>query len=544
MNNSLQNLQYKEALLKYAESFNLKKNKTKGEKLLSKNKELYVIYARKSTEDDQRQVQSIDDQIDHCRKFAKQNGLEIVAVIREEKSAKTAGKREKFQEVLDTISEGNSYNSILAWHPDRLSRNMKESGEILDMLDNEVISDLKFVSYTFNNDTAGKMTLSILFAMAKEFSDKLSDDTKRGIEKKVKEGRYCGSAKRGYYNAKNTNYYRPDESFPIYEKAWDKYVKGESQKEIQEYLKAKGEKISINGLSSFFRDPFYAGIYCYGEQVVDLSSVDIKFKPMVNERDFIMAQKMNRDNPRGWRTSNDYRPLYDFAICSNCGNLMTPGVSKGKNDRYLSLTCGNSKCKTDRRSRGVKPVANSIRSGEVVDFVVHFIENELKVDKKTYKKARDVYIEEKNTLIKEKKEQVNEWKRKLGTLESKEKKISELLLNTDNEDVIKKMSDEISIILKQKQQLSKDIDTYNVQIKDYELETEVDFPKYEEFLNFFKNVVTVIKTTDDAYLIDQLVKLVFLNTTIGDKKVLEYKLREPFKSYKSLEILSGVGRGT
>lgn len=186
MNKSLQDIQYKEALLKYAESFNLKKNKTKGEQQLSNRKDLYVIYARKSTEDDQRQVQSVEDQIDHCRKYAEQNGLEVVAVVREEKSAKIAGKRVKFREMLDTIASGNFYNSILAWHPDRLSRNMKESGEILDMLDNDVISNLNFSSYTFNNDTAGKMTLSILFAMAKEFSDKLSDDTKRGIKKKLK----------------------------------------------------------------------------------------------------------------------------------------------------------------------------------------------------------------------------------------------------------------------------------------------------------------------------------------------------------------------
>lgn len=544
MNDSLRDIQYKEALLKYAESFNLKKNKTKSEQQLTNRKDLYVIYARKSTEDDQRQVQSVEDQIDHCRKYAEQNGLEVVAVVREEKSAKIAGKRLKFQEMLDTIASGTFYNSILAWHPDRLSRNMKESGEILDMLDNDVISDLKFSSYTFNNDTAGKMTLSILFAMAKEFSDKLSDDTKRSIKKKVKEGRYCGSSKRGYYNAKNTDYYRPDETHSIYKEAWSMYLKGESQKKILEFLKVKGEKISSNGLSSFFKDPFYAGIYCYGEQVVDLLSIDNKFQPMISEKDFMQVQKINRGNPRGWRIASDFRPLNDFTICSDCGKFMTAGVSKGKSDRYLSLTCGNSQCKEERRSRGIKPVANTIRAGLVLDFVTSFIEEELTVDKKTYNKARDLYITEKNDIVKEKKIQVKEWKKKLSALGTKEQKISDLLLKTENEDVIGKMSNDMSIILNQKRELEKDIESYNVQIKDYELETEVDFPKYEEFLNFFENVVKVIKNTDDAYLIDQLVKLVFLNTTISDKKVLKYELREPFKSYKSLEILSGVANGT
>ena len=45
------------------------------------------------------------------------------------------------------------------------------------------------------------------------------------------------------------------------------------------------------------------------------------------------------------------------------------------------------------------------------------------------------------------------------------------------------------------------------------------------------------------YLIDQLVKLVFLNITVGDKKVLSYKLNEPFNTDNSLKFLSGVEDG-
>jgi site-specific DNA recombinase len=184
----------RDSILKYSEEYLLKKRKTKDERALLDGEEpRYVIYARKSTEDEKRQVQSISDQLDLCKKFAKEHGLNVVDVRWEEKSAMLAGKREVFTDILDTIAKGVMYDSIIAWHPDRLSRNMKESGEILDLLDNEKIKDLKFVSYTFVNDAAGKMSLSILFAMAKEFSDKLSVDTKRGIRRKIQEGKYCGS---------------------------------------------------------------------------------------------------------------------------------------------------------------------------------------------------------------------------------------------------------------------------------------------------------------------------------------------------------------
>lgn len=37
-----------------------------------------------------------------------------------------------------------------------------------------------------------------------------------------------------------------------------------------------------------------------------------------------------------------------------------------------------------------------------------------------------------------------------------------------------------------------------------------------------------------------MLKLVFLNTTVGDKKVLGYELNQPFKSFWSIKNSSGV----
>ena len=137
----------KDALLQYSREYLLKKRKSKQERaLLGDDQPRYVIYVRKSTEDEKRQVESNPAQIKLCSKFAKDNGLRVVDILPEEKSAKIPGKRDKFNKMIKTIDEGKSYDSILAWHPDRLARNMKESGEILDMLDNNIINNLKFCS--------------------------------------------------------------------------------------------------------------------------------------------------------------------------------------------------------------------------------------------------------------------------------------------------------------------------------------------------------------------------------------------------------------
>lgn len=49
----------------------------------------FVLYARKSSEREDRQVQSIGDQIAYWEKKAKEEGIEIVKIYTEEKSAKT-----------------------------------------------------------------------------------------------------------------------------------------------------------------------------------------------------------------------------------------------------------------------------------------------------------------------------------------------------------------------------------------------------------------------------------------------------------------------
>ena len=87
----------------------------------------YVIYARKSTDDPQRQVRSTKDQIDECWLLANRMHLKVVDTITEKKSAKKPGKRPLFRKMLDDIQKG-IIDGIIAWHPDRLSRNMKEGG--------------------------------------------------------------------------------------------------------------------------------------------------------------------------------------------------------------------------------------------------------------------------------------------------------------------------------------------------------------------------------------------------------------------------------
>lgn len=86
----------------------------------------YILYARKSTESEERQVLLIEAQISELKEFAAKEKLEIVASLCEAQTAKEPG-RTKFAEMLSFLQAGKA-DRIISWHPDRLARNSIDDG--------------------------------------------------------------------------------------------------------------------------------------------------------------------------------------------------------------------------------------------------------------------------------------------------------------------------------------------------------------------------------------------------------------------------------
>ena len=75
----------------------------------------FFIYARKSTDTEDRQVRSIGDQISELRELAQKEGVEIMDTIVEKQTAKKPG-RPMFADMLKRLEAGEAVG-ILAWHP-------------------------------------------------------------------------------------------------------------------------------------------------------------------------------------------------------------------------------------------------------------------------------------------------------------------------------------------------------------------------------------------------------------------------------------------
>src|SRR3989338_4291900 len=146
----------------------------------------FFLYARKSTDEPDRQILSIEAQITELREFGEREHLEIVQEFVESQTAKEPG-RPVFNQMLSLI-EKEFAQGILAWHPDRLARNSVDGGRIIYLIDTTKIRELKFPTFWFDATPQGKFMLNIAFGQSKYYIDNLSENVKRKKKKEAKRG--------------------------------------------------------------------------------------------------------------------------------------------------------------------------------------------------------------------------------------------------------------------------------------------------------------------------------------------------------------------
>ena len=161
----------------------------------------YCLYARKSTEAEDKQALSIESQVKEMLTLAEKDNLKVVDIKRESHSSKEVGQREIFNQMLIEIKEGK-YNGILTWAPDRLSRNAGDLGSIVDLIDQKLLLEIKTYGQRFTNNPNEKFMLMILGSQAKLENDNKAVNVKRGLRARCEMGFRPGVAPTGYLNEK------------------------------------------------------------------------------------------------------------------------------------------------------------------------------------------------------------------------------------------------------------------------------------------------------------------------------------------------------
>lgn len=235
----------------------------------------YCLYARKSTESDEKQALSIDSQVKEMLQIAERDGLDIIDIRRESHSAKASGQRPVFNELIRDLNAGR-YTGILTWAPDRLSRNAGDLGTLVDLMDEKRLHQIKTYGQSFQNSPNEKFLLMILCSQAKLENDNKSINVKRGLRTRCEMGLWPAPAPMGYLNElradRKGHVYIDPERGHIIKKMFEKvaYEKWSGRK-IYHWLKFElnfktpnGNKgLTLSNIYLLLQNDFYYGTFEY-----------------------------------------------------------------------------------------------------------------------------------------------------------------------------------------------------------------------------------------------------------------------------------------
>ena len=292
----------------------------------------YFIYCRKSTESEDRQVLSIESQLNELKTLATKLGVSIIETFTESMSAKEPG-RPVFNEMMKRIYKGEA-QGILSWKLDRLARNPLDGAAVIWTLKQNGIK-IVTPNQTYNHGDDNTILMYIEFGMAQKYVDDLSKNVKRGNKTKLEKGEWLGVAPLGFLNhtdpiTKEVTLITDNERFPILRQMWDLMLSGAYSVEQIVYManthwglrtrktrRQGGKPVSRCFGYRLFTNPFYCGLMKRRE-----GDFPHKYKKMITSEEFDRVQVIlgRKGKPRPKTHAFAFTGMMQ---CGECGCSIT-----------------------------------------------------------------------------------------------------------------------------------------------------------------------------------------------------------------------------
>lgn len=334
---------------------------------------MHIIYARKSSESEERQALSIPAQLEELKALATRRGLEVSRVFEESCSAKTPG-RPVWKEVMGRVRKGE-ISGVLCWKLDRLARNPVDGGEIMWELGDGKLGEIVTPGRTFTGTSDDKLLMSIEFGMATKYVDDLSENVKRGNRKKLEAGWLPGRAPIGYLNDKlEKTVIRDPERFDLVRKMWELLLtRRMSPIEIQRVASEEwglvtpkrknsgGKPLSMSAVYKLFHNIFYTGFIMRDGELYEGAH-----EPMITKGEFDRAQNLiEAPSPAPHKHSFYYTGLM---TCGECGASITAEFKKNRHGtKYIYYHCTHGKPGVPCRQRSIQEHELELQIGAYLD---------------------------------------------------------------------------------------------------------------------------------------------------------------------------------
>ena len=309
----------------------------------------YCLYARKSSESDERQAMSIESQLNEMRSMSEHEGLNVTCELQESHSAKESGQRPIYNQLIKGLRE-HEYNAVLTWAPDRLSRNAGDLGSIVDLMDQGKLLHIRTYSQTFTNNPNEKFLLMILCSQAKLENDNKSINVKRGIKTKCEMGWRPGVAPLGYINRAfgGVKDIIPDpERAEVMTEMFYKASQGWSGRKLKDWFdelgvtNRSGAPMKLSQILALLKNPFYYGEFQYPE-APDGRWFRGAHKPLISKELFEQVQQSRGVYKGVWGSKTfAFRGLLK---CGSCGAEITAEekfkkLKSGEFSRHVYYHC-------------------------------------------------------------------------------------------------------------------------------------------------------------------------------------------------------------
>ena len=484
----------------------------------------YIIYCRKSTDTEDKQVLSLESQENELNQIVEKNNLDVISILKESKSAKEPG-RPIFDQMMKMIKSGKA-DAILCWKIDRLTRNPVDGGLIQWLLQNNKIKCIQtFEKSYFPNDNV--LLMSIEQAMANQYIRDLSVNVKRGNRAKLERGEWPNNAPMGYLNDQVNKTIKIDKKLaPYVLRAVELYATGGyTLKQVcnilyDEGLRTKaGNKVLMNQIHRFIINKFYSGFMERDGKIYKGNHKPIISLSLYNQAQDVLHGRLH-PHPR-----KHFYSAQGFLKCS-CGCALTCDTQKG----FIYYYCTNGKGNCEEHKKYMR--------SEAVDEMLSELFLELKFDTEFIEMSAEAYKQRNN-------EKINYTESVLETLSNELKMLldKELAL-TDGysskiirEDIYKLKIQEIE---------NKRLEI-NQQIKNFKLKNGLPVSTFEQIKNVFidgnkaSEEYLRVGDVERRHMLEKLLS----NATVQGKNIVSYQFKNVFqvlaKAPKNGDLIAMLG---